>query len=178
MRKLLFSALLVISCYVYTSFACTCVDFPDFTLEQKVQDALKHADAVFIGKASRFDYINGVPNDFLQMRLASVPGLTWETKTVVFDVDQFWKGLDGRDVSIVTDTTRNSDGTSSTSSCEYPFEEGKTYLVFARIDGPYLRNNACSFTRRDDQTKEILPLLGDGKKPKTNTPAGSRRSDG
>lgn len=166
MGKIVLSLVMVLGYYVCTSFACTCIDLDGFTLEQKVQDAVKHTDAVFFGKVARFDFIDGVPNEFLQERLSNVPGLTWQTKTVVFDVDRFWKGVDDLNVSIVTETTRNSDGTGSSSSCEYPFEEGKTYLVFARKDGPYIRNNACSFTRRDDQTTEILPLLGEGKKPK------------
>ncbi|HEY2867008.1 MAG TPA: hypothetical protein VGJ02_07945, partial [Pyrinomonadaceae bacterium] len=86
------------------------------------------------------------------------------TKTTVFAVDRYWKGIDDGEISIVSDETRNSDGTRS-SSDEYYFEKGKTYLVFARMVKGFLKTSECSFTRRDDQIEEILPLLGEGKKP-------------
>jgi hypothetical protein len=194
MKKYFLGTMLMLAASAVAALGCGCGDSPTTTLADKLKWALEKADAVFIGKAARFDFIRGVPNEFMQSRLAEIPGLTWETKTVVFEVDRSWKGIDQSDVSIVTETTRNSDGTGSTTSCEYPFEEGKTYLVFARKDGEYLRNIACSFTRRDDQTEEILPLLGEAKKPKTKdagwqpavrreswrhrTPAGIRRSQG
>jgi hypothetical protein len=164
MKKWLLGAVLILSINVSASLACVCVSL-DVPLADELKSAFKNADSIFLGKVKRFDFIKGVPNEYLESRRETVPGLTWETKTAVFDVDSYWKGTDDPEISIVMDTTRNSDGSGSSSSCEYSFEEGKTYLVFARKQGEFLRNIACSFTRRDDQIEEIMPLLGEGKRP-------------
>ena len=107
----------------------------DVSLADKVKWAVKDADAIFLGNVERFDFIDGVPNEFLEKRRETMPELKWETKTAVFKVDSWWKGpLDAR-AFVVTDTTRNSDGSSSDSSCNYGFEEGKSYLVFVWEQG-------------------------------------------
>jgi|GEM_PF-3160737 len=155
---------IVLCINVSSSLASACGDTID-SLANKLASAVKKADAVFIGKVERFDFINDVPNEFLETRRESIPGLTWETKTAVFSVDRYWKGVDDPEISLVTDETRNSDGTGSASGDDYHFEEGKTYLVFAwKING-YLKTSDCSFTRRDDQIEGILPLLGEGNQP-------------
>jgi hypothetical protein len=157
--------LIILGLNVSAGFACVCVDMPDITLADKLNWAIKNADTVFIGNVRRFDFLAGVPNEYLEERRKTNPGLTWETKTGVFKVDAWWKGPVDAEAYVVTDSTRGSDGTGSESSCDYGFEKGKTYLVFARKYGEYLKNIACSFSRRDDQIKDILPLLGEGKKP-------------
>jgi hypothetical protein len=150
---------------VSSGLANTCISF-DETLSEEFGREFKNADAIFLGKVERFDFIKGVPNEFLEKRREVIPGLTWETKFEVFSVDIYWKGISDPEVSILNGLTRNSDGTGSgPSSDEYPFEEGKTYLVFAQRTKGYLMASDCSFTRRDDQIDEILPLLGQGKKP-------------
>jgi hypothetical protein len=164
MKKLALG-LLILSLHVSAGFACVCVDMPDITLTDKLKWAVKDADAIFLGSVDRFDFLQGVPNEYLEDERKTNPGLTWETKTAVFKVDSWWKGPLNAEASIATDMTRNSDGTSSASSCDYGFEKGKTYLVFARKHGGYMKNIACSFTRRQDQIKEILPLLGESKNP-------------
>jgi len=149
---------------VTSSLAIACGD-SGAPLSEKLAGAVKTADSIFIGKVERFDFIKGVPNEFLESLREATPSLTWETKTAVFSVDRYWKGTDDAEISIVTDVTRNSDGTASNSSDDYKFEVGKTYLVFARKFKGYLKTSGCSFTRRDDQIDEILPLLGEGKIP-------------
>lgn len=162
-RCLIF-VVLVLGVNVASSLAEACGDSND-TLSHKLDSAVKNADAVFIGKVERFDFLKNVPNEFLESLRATTPNLTWETKTAVFRVDRYWKGIDEAEISIVTDVTRNSDGTASNSSDDYKFEEGKTYLVFAWKFKGFLKTSDCSFTRRDDQIDEILSLLGEGKKP-------------
>jgi hypothetical protein len=156
--------ILLLGIAVSSSLANTCISL-DETLSDKFGKEFKNADAVFIGKVERFDFIKGVPNEFLEKRREIIPGLTWKTKATVFSVDRNWKGIDDAEISIVSDETRNSDGTQSSSDSDYPFEEGKTYLVFAWKFKGYLKSSECSFTRRDDQIDEILPLLGEGKIP-------------
>jgi hypothetical protein len=164
--------LFAVSCSA--AFGCTCVslDGAGQTLPDQVSSAVKDADAVFLGNVDRFDFISGFPSEIMEKRRESIPGLTWETKTVVFDVDLWWKGPLDAETFIATSETRNSDGTRSSSSCDYAFEEGKTYLVFARKSGEFLRNIACGMTRNEENMKEVLPLLGEGKKPLKRKPQG------
>jgi hypothetical protein len=168
-RAILLS-LMVLGVAVSTDFG-TCIKL-DVPFAERLVSEVKETDAIFLGNVERIDFIKDVPNEFLEKRREIVPGLTWETKTTVFRVDRFWKGIDDDEISIISDETRNSDGTrSGPSSDEYDFEKGKTYLVFARnIDG-FLRSSECSFTRRDDQIEEILPLLGEGKTPPKPEPS-------
>jgi len=164
LRKGLFF-LVVVGLMVSESPASTCVSLGDGLSEEFARE-FKSADAIFLGKVERFDFIKDVPNEFLEKRREVIPDLSWETKVFVFNVESYWKGDSDPQISILNGKTRNSDGTGSgPSSDEYPFEVGKTYLVFARKIKGYLMASDCSFTRRNDQIDEILPLLGEGKKP-------------
>lgn len=165
MRKLLISLVFVLGVSVPAVVACGCPDMPGISFADKIKGAVKNADAVFLGKVDRFEWVVGVPNVLIEMERENIPGLTWESKTVVFKPDRLWKGSADPDIVVATDSARRSDGISTVSSCDYQFEEGKTYLVFAHQEGWYLKTGACSLTRREDQIKEILPVLGPGKKP-------------
>src|SRR5438270_6036716 len=75
------------------AIACGDSDTPN-SLANRIESTVRNADAVFIGKVVRFDFLKDVPNEFLETRRQSIPGLTWETKTAVFSVDRYWKGID------------------------------------------------------------------------------------
>jgi len=66
--------------------------------------------------------------------------------TVKFKVDKIWKGKEAVEITMLTGTKDNGDGTLTSSSCDYGFNKGEKYLVYA--DGPpgELRTHACSRT--------------------------------
>lgn len=165
MKKLAFSLSLILAINASVAMACTCVDLSYVEFADKVRWAVNNSDAVFLGTVDRFEWVKGVPNQYLEEQRKKDPGLTWDTRTAVFSVDRWWKGPVDAETLIYTEQTQNSDGTGSDSSCNYGFEQGKIYLVFAhRVDG-YLKNSACSFTSSEEQAKETLKILGEGRKP-------------
>jgi len=141
-------------------FACGCPSSPNETLEDVVKYRVKNSTMVFVGKAVGFEYRKGIPNEFMQSK-----GIDYETKIVKFQVEQWWKGETPKEIFLVTDETRNADGTASNSSCNYDFKEGESYIVFAYGKENELRTNSCSRTQLLNKADEYLKILGEGKEP-------------
>ncbi len=141
-------------------FACGCLQLSDETLEDVVRYRVKNSTMVFAGKVVGFEYRKGIPNEFMQSR-----HIDYETKIVKFQVERWWKDKVPADIFLVTDETRNADGTASHSSCDYNFKEGESYLVFAYGKENELRTNSCSRTQPLNQADEYLKILGEGKEP-------------
>ncbi len=141
-------------------YACGCVGTPNVTLEDVVEHSVKKSKMVFAGKVAGFEYRKGIPNEYLQSRQ-----IDYETKVVRFQVRQWWKGEAPEEIFLVTDETRNADGTASNSSCNYDFKEGESYLVFAYGKENELRTGKCSRTQPLNKADEYLRILGEGKEP-------------
>jgi hypothetical protein len=141
-------------------FACVCVIMPNETLEDAVKNSVKNSTRVFAGKVIGFEFRKGIPNEFMQSK-----GIDYETKVVKFQVEQWWKGQVPKEIFLVTDETKNADGTESISSCNFNYKEGESYLVFAYGKENELRKMACSRTQQFNRAKEELKILGEGKKP-------------
>jgi hypothetical protein len=140
-------------------FACVCVIMPNETLEDAVKSSVKKSKVVFAGKVIGFEYRKGILNEFMQSK-----GIDYETKIVKFQVEQWWKGQVPKEIFLVTDETKNADGTVSSSSCNYNYKEGESYLVFAYGKENELRTMACSRTQPLNRAKEELKILGEGRK--------------
>jgi hypothetical protein len=67
-------------------------------------------------------------------------------------VERSWKGPSCTELKV---ETGRGDG-----DCGYPFEVGKSYLVYAHKDGEVLRTNICTRTRPMDIAEEDLTALG------------------
>jgi hypothetical protein len=72
----------------------------------------------------------------------------------------------------LTNSTRNTDGTSLRDSCDYTFHKGETYLIFAtqfntKKENEY-RTSDCLRTRKLSIADDDLKILGKGKKPLEN----------
>lgn len=91
--------------------------------------------------------------------------MDFETQVVKFEVDGWWKTELPLIIYLATNATKNSDGTQSNSSCDYGFEIGKIYMVYASGKGRETRNIACSRTAPLNRAQDDLNLLGPGKKP-------------
>lgn len=75
--------------------------------------------------------------------------------TVTFEVGRVWKGEAKKRITLITRTT----------SCDFRFREGESYLVFATTfyDGGGLTTHKCSRTGLVADRWEDMGLLGDGK---------------
>jgi hypothetical protein len=82
-----------------------------------------------------------------------------------FRVDSWWKGKSTREVLIFTDRTVSEDGSQTITNCDFPFEIGKRYLVYAFSDEKQLKTNACTRTKEIGKAGEDLKILGKGRKP-------------
>ncbi len=121
---------------------------------------------VFSGKVVGFEYCKDIPNQFMESRKKdSGEQIDYETKVIKFQVERWWKGEATTEVFLVTSSTRNADGTSSRSSCDYNFTDGESYLIYAFGKGSELRTNFCSRTRPLTKAGEDLKILGEGKEP-------------
>ncbi len=148
-------------------FACGCGSSGAvISLTDAVKGEVKHSTMVFVGKVVGFEYHKGIPNQFMESsNKDSGKHIDWETLVVKFQVERWWKGEAASEIFMVTDETKNSDGTATTSSCNYKFKEGESYLVYAYGKESELRTDVCTGTGALAEAKEVLEILGEGKEP-------------
>jgi hypothetical protein len=141
---------------------CVCVP------SQGIAKELKASSAVFAGKFIGTEFRKAVASG----EVITSHGNTGEKKAVQevlvlkFQVERWWKGSNTREVKIVTDRMRSSDGSETITDCDFPFEVGKRYLVFTYSDEEGLRTNACTRTKAIEKANEDLKALGRGRKPR------------
>jgi hypothetical protein len=110
-----------------TAGACTCFTSPEpqtsAQITREIAVEVRKATAVFSGKV-----------------VARAP------LTVTFLVDSVWKGSVGRRFEMASGAISDAHG-SITSSCEFLFETGKTYVVFAYGSSRQtMHASQCTFT--------------------------------
>ena len=124
-------------CLEGTALACTCV--PSKGVAQDVEIS----SAVFSGKVIEIKRHDRTAEPFWQVE-------------VIFEVDKSWKGVDKRIVSVFT--------SSGSASCGYGFKKGRTYLVYTGgSPQERLSTSICNRTKRLNQAREDLRVLGAGK---------------
>jgi hypothetical protein len=137
-KLLLASALLLF--FSDAAFGCVCVSIPSVT------DSLKKADAVFSGR------VESISN-----------------KRATLKIEQVWKGeLSDEVVMLLGGSTfkprRKATIKFPFTSCDYEFDVGERYLIYAsRMGGKYFRTWRCTRTRRLQDAGEDLRELGPGK---------------
>lgn len=122
---LLVVALLLI--HPEVTLACVC-ELPDRVLSAEevtalITQRLHGATAVFSGRVVEAD-----------------------TFKVKFKVDKQWKGHTTEEITLLTGAVKNTDGTLSSSTCDYGFRLGDSYLVYASGNTDGLRTHKCSGT--------------------------------
>lgn len=94
----------------------------------------------------------------------TVQGST-DTNAVFFDVRRYWKALNDNDYKQLILFSEINDG----ASCGYPFEKGKTYLVYAttwhRDPNSLYTSSGMRTQLIENAQKEDLAFLGEGKAP-------------
>ena len=78
-----------------------------------------------------------------------------------FVTEKWWKGQPVKSLFLATDEARSDDGMGTSSSCDYHFKEGETYIVYATEKDGVFKTYACSRTRPLKLTED-LKFLGDG----------------
>jgi hypothetical protein len=129
-------------------FACSCIRTPDVPLAKLVKEAKNKSDAVFTGKV-------------LEVKETNENGYIYTG--VELEIITFWKGNVSKKVTIITGN--------DSADCGYPFEVGKTYLVYAGNNASYssvkrLETTICSRTNSLTDAKKDIKVLGKGKIPK------------
>src|SRR5215510_6048504 len=130
------------------ALACTCI--PRSNPPKK---ELEQASFVFSGKVVNADasYWLGINREFPFFHI-----IVWETY-MVFSVKEVWKGEVTTEIRIKSDI----------SSCNFNFEEGREYLVYAGgNDLGSISTNYCTRTARLIDASEDLAVLGKGGRPK------------
>lgn len=139
--------------------ACRCADTaPERTLAQRVLESKDRAKVVFSGKAIAKETIKAVKT--ISEQPAEV-----ELVMMRFKVDRWWKGDVKDEVVLFTGEIKMSDGLRSASSCDYDFEIGKSYLIYAYEFEDQVQTDYCSRTRLLEKAEEDLKELGEGKSP-------------
>ena len=167
-QKIVISFVICILLSATEVFACGCVSSPDESVSDAVKYATEKSTMIFAGKVVGFEYRNGIPNEYIESREKETgKHVDYETKIVRFQVERWWKGEAATEVFLVTDETKNSDGTATGSSCDYHFKESESYLVYAYGKENELRTHACTRTRLLNKTEDVK-ILGEGKEPVEN----------
>ena len=121
-------------------FACVCVGSSEAPsaaqLTRELKNDLDDALAVFVGEP--------IARNSLTLRLR---------------VQSVWKGELGTEVVMSTGAEATPDGLIRSSSCDFNFDFGQTYLIFGHGKTPEtMKARACSFTGRI-RTTELMDLL-------------------
>lgn len=160
--------LLFVFCFFLNAsevLACRCIISLNESLSDAVKNATQRSTMVFAGKVVGFEYRKGISNQFMEtMQKNSNEKIDYETKIVKFEVEKWWKGDVAKEVFLITDETKNSNGTFGSSTCGYHFKEGGSYLVYAYGKEGKFHTDNCSRTRLLANTED-LKILGEGKPP-------------
>jgi len=126
MKLSILSAVILISISAGKAFGCVCVLDPNPTPEKIIADRLKafeNASAVFTGEVVSLDVLS-----------------------VKFKVNKIWKGEASPEITMLTGTRNNGDGTFTSNSCDYSFTQGQQYLVYAYGSPGEMKTHQCSRT--------------------------------
>ena len=134
-------------------FACLCGG-------TTVQKSFKEATAIFTGRFIRSEFRKGIKSDFEEMNARDTgKKLDYEVLVYIFESDKWWKGALTREVVLITDETRRSDGTSSVSDCGLGFEKNHDYLIYAYGEGDDFGTGACTLTKRISRAAKDINIL-------------------
>lgn len=157
-----------------TVSACVCSINDKNSLRQDVLKSLKYTDAIFSGKVLAVEFRQMSDEEAkeeakknLSFRGFFSPEYKFEILTVKIEVYRWWKGFKTKEITLLTETYRKSNGTNSTTSCERGFKVGEELLLFTKGENQAkLKNLPCSFTNFLNKSGEVISILGSGYAPK------------
>ena len=133
--------------------AAACIAMPGSgeaaSLKSVVEFAVDRSKAVFNGTVTAIEYIPALDNE--------ESGL--ENQVVRVAVNAWWKGDESPEVTLQTANYRDAAGAMGFEAHEYPYEVGKSYLIYASGSDGNLFANICTRTKTIGKaTDEILVL--------------------
>jgi hypothetical protein len=145
---------------VPAAFGCVCEP------PASVTEELNAARAVFAGKLVAAEYRKGLVDETRRM-MEEMDGRRVEYEVLVlrFQVERWWKGEPVAEVLVRTNQTRDAEGATTVSDCDYPFKAGERYLVYAHGAENELSASACSRTATLQKAGKDLKTLGAGRAP-------------
>lgn len=143
------------------AFACLCEG-------TTVEKSFKNAAAIFTAKYLRSEYRKGIKSEFEEMN-AEWTGkkLDYEVMVYIFVSDRWWKGAGTREVVLMTDYTRRSDGSESISDCGLGFKTDTKYLIYAYGEGDNFGTGQCTLTKRISRAAPDIKILNKLARPVT-----------
>jgi hypothetical protein len=140
MKILLATILLIGLLFVIEGIAsaCVCIELSNPTPKELRKKLTKEADwasVIFSGEVLFVDMLE-----------------------VKFRVDRVWKGEDKMEITMSTGARRSYGGISIT-SCDYGFELGKKYIVYAKVIEDKLQTAQCTGTRLYKDAGERVDFL-------------------
>jgi hypothetical protein len=140
MKKLSTTFLLIGLLFAIEGIAsvCVCIEHSTSTIEEVRKKLTKEADwasVIFSGEVLFVDMME-----------------------VKFRVDRVWKGEDKKEITMSTGARRTYGGISVT-SCDYGFELGKKYIVYAKMIEDKLQTAQCTGTRLYKDAGERVDFL-------------------
>ncbi len=150
------------------TFACTCGTGGPVTTPREIYiGALNYASAVFRGTVIGHEYRKGILKESMEAKKLNDPGFSYETMVTKFQVVEWWKTTSAPTIYIISNSTKNSDGTETFAGCDYRFAKGETYLVFADGAADALQVSECSKTMNTKVSwfSDVYEFIGPGKEP-------------
>jgi hypothetical protein len=149
MKKIIFSLLFIIGLLGFAQIeahACSCIrPFENPTLKQEVTWFQKNAKAIFTGKVTE---VTQIPQSRIGVKIK-------------IRVERYWKSPVPVEIIITNEGT----------SCDYFFEVGKSYLIYASYaNGSKINTNLCSGNKELQNAAGDIKLLGKSKKPQKHAP--------
>ena len=134
--------LAVLLLFPYAASACVCDTLAT------VEKAFSEASAIFSARYVGSEYRKGIKNDFAEMDAADKgKKADYETLVYRFEVTEWWKGGDKKEMILATDHLRMADGSEVISDCGLGFETGRSYLIYAYAEGSEHYTGVCTRTR-------------------------------
>lgn len=157
MKKIIFLSFSILIVLLFTqidAFACGCAGRVE-DITKAVTEDFNRASVVFSGKV--------VSSRFLPIIKKDVSGKEIKAENLVFKfaADSWWKGKSRDEIILDTSQFRYPGlGYGSIgSNCEYNFEAGKKYLIYAVISKGKLIANQCSGTTRIENAEKDIKEL-------------------
>ena len=117
-------------------------------VKAEIKYAVDTSEAVFTGYVSALEYMPVITElGNAEMLVVKMVARTW------------WKGAKTDEVTLNTSTYRYSDGMTSSEVHRYPFELGKTYLVYASVYHGGLSTSICARTKPIEAGAQDIEVL-------------------
>lgn len=167
MKIFLTSTVFVFAFGVAQALACICGEV-EAPIGVKVKGEIETSSAVFSGTVVGSEFRRGA---VAELSPVSPKDPDKEVKVVRFKVDRWWKMSLPAEALLIVDEWRvlAKEGDLLpqivVSTCQMPFAQGESYLIYARGPADKLQYRTCSRTAKISEATDDLKILGKGRRP-------------